>query len=773
MNKPIGIFLIGGPGSGKDYVLKNIFSRFDLTEVQIDHLLNGSADELLEQNKNIVINGSIDADKISVVNAMLEGYDVDFVYVSVTNKVSRLRNSLRENPLAENKRIEKFLRAEKLAESVECFKFNNSINLNESSDFEKVFFADQIEKLLARMVEHGLEMQEIVEAKTFAPVAKHKSGLPKKYVGKLSHSTALARKAHWKKMSKYSDKDPRAYSPAPGDATSKTKPSKHTLAVRKMMDEQVEADVKKPHTVENIAKKHKVDVSVIENALEAGMKVEREHTNDENIAKIIALAHLWERPDYYKMLAKMEQKIPSTIKVTDAQHQAAERKDQIRRDRRDWRLLHHQNRHVHQAAKASMSEAEDKPLPMKLRKAPRSGNITAVMDKRRETGRVDEGAADKSLAAKAEKSGVSLRTLKAVYRRGVAAWNSGHRPGTTPSQWGHARVNSYITKGKTYHTADKDLREEEQIDEMDKSLPSDRGGESSGNPYAKGGKATPAKTKDVAKDALNILKTGYSKKKDVKEEVDINELFEMQLVGTDSYRKHAIAMTPGQNQEIEDAFPVKSPNKKPVAVPAKPGKSIVSQYSAEGTDCNCGGDCGCDESVEPTSGKNVRISFRNIREAAKKKEEKIVDVTPTLKNKRQKNAPVGPVTYRADLQGLPVTARFNALESVSQRDHWSSTTLSRVNLVLEEILQNIFEHGEQAGPVSVWVSSRTDSIELLIQAPGPGFDPRTGVTPDLDQSLESRGPGGIGLYLVRELCSSIDISQLPDAHQLVLRLSRD
>ncbi len=59
-----------------------------------------------------------------------------------------------------------------------------------------------------------------------------------------------------------------------------------------------------------------------------------------------------------------------------------------------------------------------------------------------------------------KKSGVSLSTLRKVYRRGVAAWNSGHRPGTTPQQWGMARVNSYITKGKTYHTADKDLREE-------------------------------------------------------------------------------------------------------------------------------------------------------------------------------------------------------------------------------------------------------------------------------------------------------------------------
>lgn len=133
------------------------------------------------------------------------------------------------------------------------------------------------------------------------------SGLSKAYVAGLSPATAKARAAHFKKADKLSDRDPEAYKPAPGDATAKTKPSKATLAVRKMMK---------------------------------------------------------------------------------------------------------------------------------------------------------EGDADNSLSAKAKKTGISLSTLKTVYKRGVAAWNSGHRPGTTPSQWGHARVNSYIRKGSgTYGGADKDLRE--------------------------------------------------------------------------------------------------------------------------------------------------------------------------------------------------------------------------------------------------------------------------------------------------------------------------
>ena len=64
----------------------------------------------------------------------------------------------------------------------------------------------------------------------------------------------------------------------------------------------------------------------------------------------------------------------------------------------------------------------------------------------------------KGLAAKAEKSGISKSILKQVYNRGMAAWRTGHRPGTTPQQWAMARVNSFITKGSgTWGKADKDL----------------------------------------------------------------------------------------------------------------------------------------------------------------------------------------------------------------------------------------------------------------------------------------------------------------------------
>ena len=61
------------------------------------------------------------------------------------------------------------------------------------------------------------------------------------------------------------------------------------------------------------------------------------------------------------------------------------------------------------------------------------------------------------LVKKSEKSKIPYGILKQVYNRGMAAWRTGHRPGTTPQQWAFARVNSFITGGKTRTTADADL----------------------------------------------------------------------------------------------------------------------------------------------------------------------------------------------------------------------------------------------------------------------------------------------------------------------------
>jgi hypothetical protein len=64
--------------------------------------------------------------------------------------------------------------------------------------------------------------------------------------------------------------------------------------------------IKKYMSPEEIAKKHKISLNVLEPELKLGIKVEQEHTGDKKMARMIALQHLEELPDYYTRLKKAE-----------------------------------------------------------------------------------------------------------------------------------------------------------------------------------------------------------------------------------------------------------------------------------------------------------------------------------------------------------------------------------------------------------------------------------------------------------------------------------
>ena len=84
----------------------------------------------------------------------------------------------------------------------------------------------------------------------------------------------------------------------------------------------------KPHkTVEQIAKKHRLDVSFIQKQLDMGEPIEHEHTKDHELAMDIALQHLDEITDYYTRLKKME---------ADAKKHHKKFKDIKEEGLRDW-----------------------------------------------------------------------------------------------------------------------------------------------------------------------------------------------------------------------------------------------------------------------------------------------------------------------------------------------------------------------------------------------------------------------------------------------------
>jgi len=140
------------------------------------------------------------------------------------------------------------------------------------------------------------------------------------------------------------------------------------------------------------------------------------------------------------------------------------------------------------------------------------------------------------LADKSKKSGISVGILKKVYDRGLAAYKTGHRPGTTAPQWAMARVNSFITKGSgTWGGADKDLakqaggkKEEMEEDFFDPITEACWAGYKQVGMKDKGGKQVPNCVPESVSEWV---------------QVDLDEYYE---IGTDEYKEYLKNLTPGE-----------------------------------------------------------------------------------------------------------------------------------------------------------------------------------------------------------------------------------
>ena len=130
-------------------------------------------------------------------------------------------------------------------------------------------------------------------------------------------------------------------------------------------EESLKEGVSKNMTPAEIAKKHNVPLDDIKNQLAKGIKVEKEHTDDEKKARRIALDHLFEIPDYYDRLGKMEK---GALKESDSGNQ--EEIDRIEREIKALvkRYADAQKRYHGDSALSKRIEGEIDGLEIELRK---------------------------------------------------------------------------------------------------------------------------------------------------------------------------------------------------------------------------------------------------------------------------------------------------------------------------------------------------------------------------------------------------------------------
>jgi hypothetical protein len=228
------------------------------------------------------------------------------------------------------------------------------------------------------------------------------------------------------------DDDPDAYKPAPGDATAETKPSQYTKKYKKMFGEEVSQrqidDLEK--FGDRLLKKFDIDVEFTRHFVD--------RMNDKRNSPEIKVAEL------QKLFKKIAQNKGKNIK------QNADDEAVIKDLASDLNLpiaINYKDGEYEVVNKTIMRKKNFKTPNKVLSYEEFESSFEGVLNE----------DTDEALKNKAEKSGISYGILKKVFDRGVAAWRTGHRPGTTPTQWGLARVNSFIVGGKTRKTADADL----------------------------------------------------------------------------------------------------------------------------------------------------------------------------------------------------------------------------------------------------------------------------------------------------------------------------
>ena len=89
---------------------------------------------------------------------------------------------------------------------------------------------------------------------------------------------------------------------------------------------------------------------------------------------------------------------------------------------------------------------------------------------------------------------------------------------------------------------------------------------------------------------------------------------------------------------------------------------------------------------------------------------------------------------------------------------WDPLTVMKVNLLVEELVLNVRDHGEVAGRrFEVEIRSGDSRVRLYFWDDGVPFDPvLEAPLPDLCASVEERRLGGLGVHLVRSLADSVD-----------------
>ena len=118
-----------------------------------------------------------------------------------------------------------------------------------------------------------------------------------------------------------------------------------------------------------------------------------------------------------------------------------------------------------------------------------------------------------------------------------------------------------------------------------------------------------------------------------------------------------------------------------------------------------------------------------------------------------------------------VAAALADFDRLAPATVWPGNIPNTLRLAIEELIINAVDHGGQS-PLDGWfvvrISETPSMIELTVEDAGAPFDPTRSREPDIDESIDERAIGGLGLHLVRSLADEFSYQRVGDMNRAVL-----
>lgn len=111
------------------------------------------------------------------------------------------------------------------------------------------------------------------------------------------------------------------------------------------------------------------------------------------------------------------------------------------------------------------------------------------------------------------------------------------------------------------------------------------------------------------------------------------------------------------------------------------------------------------------------------------------------------------------------------LETLSEEWDIPMAISLNLNLVLEELVTNIIFYGyddKDVHEINIQLSLADKVIQLQIEDDGREFNPLLLAEPNIDESIEDRKIGGLGIFFVRKIMDHITYKRTNDKNILTL-----